>query len=151
MANIGVMPGQYEYAYVKIYTDSYPRLIMTRGRSIKYKDCYDTVGGYIEVVPAFQLGYEDIRMVLNDEGKLDDFEINPYATYLYNVKDDYIVGNVIICGQGFNDDGEPDIIALPIDRARDIWLKAVLLYLEGNHYGNHSAAAESTRGSSQEG
>lgn len=151
MANIRVMPGQYEYAYVKVPTWTYPRLVRTNDLNIPYDKCHEAVNGYIEIASAMQPGYEDIRIVVNDEGKIRDLPYNDYASYLYGIQEDYIAGDVLICGQGFNDDGEPDIIPLPINRAYDIWYEAVLLYLEVNHYGNHSAAAESISGSSQEG
>ena len=153
MGNIGVMPGEnkYEYAYVQVPTWTYPRLIGTNDLNIPYDKCHETVNGYIEIVPAMQPGYEDIRSVVNDEGKIRDLPYNDYATYLYGIPEDYIAGDVLICGQGINDDGEPDIIALPIDRAGDIWLEAVLIYVGRYHDGNHSASAESISGSSQEG
>lgn len=151
MANIGVMPGQYEYAYVKIPTWTYPRIVLTNDLNIPYDECHEAVNGYIEIVPAMQPGYEDIRIVVNDEGKIRDLPYNDYATYLYGVEDDYIAGDVLICGQGINDDGEPDIIPLPFSRAYDIWLEAVLAYIERYHDGNYYTAAESISGSSPEG
>ncbi len=153
MANIGVMPGEnkYEYAYVKVPTRTFPLLVRTHDLDIPYDVCSKAVNGYIEIASAMQSGYEDIRIVVNDEGKIRDLPYNDYATYLYGIPEDYIAGDVLICGQGINKDGEPDIIPLPFSRAYDIWFEAVLAYLGGLHYGNHSAAAESISGSSQEG
>ena len=53
-------------------------------------------GGYIQIVKA-----KDNRlMVLDDEGKLKGFPVNPVATALYVYGDhDPIVGDVVVCEQ----------------------------------------------------
>lgn len=52
----------------------------------------DIVGGYIEVVPL----YGNIRMIVNEEGKLLSLPKNKAATELYHKISDYIVGTAII-------------------------------------------------------
>lgn len=55
------------------------------------------VDGLIEFV---EVG-EGIDMVINDEGKLLDLDLNPLATILYSCKD-AIVGNVIVVGVDYS-------------------------------------------------
>ena len=60
----------------------------------------DIVGGYIEVVPLAG----NVRMIVNEEGKLLLLPKNKAATELYQKKSDYIVGTAIIVatrGEGF--------------------------------------------------
>ena len=52
----------------------------------------DIVGGYIEVVPL----YGNIRMIVNEEGKLLSLPKNKAATELYHKISDYIAGTAII-------------------------------------------------------
>lgn len=49
-------------------------------------------GGYIEVVPL----YGNIRMIVNEEGKLLSLPKNKAATELYQKISDYIAGTAII-------------------------------------------------------
>lgn len=60
----------------------------------------DIVGGYIEEVPLAG----NLRMIVNEEGKLLSLPKNKAATELYQRKSDYIVGTAIITatrGEGF--------------------------------------------------
>ncbi|MGN0577346.1 MAG: DUF3846 domain-containing protein [Ruminiclostridium sp.] len=60
----------------------------------------DIVGGYIEVVPL----PGNIRMIVNEEGKLLLLPKNRAATELYRSRTDYIAGTAIIVatrGEGF--------------------------------------------------
>ena len=51
------------------------------------------VGGYVEVV-----NLKDGRIiVLNEDGKLKHLPLNVQATQLYNMPDDFIVGDVLVC------------------------------------------------------
>lgn len=52
----------------------------------------DIVGGYIEVVPLFG----NVRMIVNEEGKLLSLPKNKAATELYQKTSDYIAGTAII-------------------------------------------------------
>ena len=52
----------------------------------------EIVGGYIEVVPL----YGNIRMIVNEEGKLLSLPKNKAATELYQKISDYIAGIAII-------------------------------------------------------
>lgn len=66
-------------------------------------------GGYIEAVqcdPAVTGGYD--HYYCDEEGKLKDFPPNREATKLstYTMPDDVVVGDVIFCTKGGEDDGE---------------------------------------------
>lgn len=117
-----------KYAYVKVPANGYPEIIDKNELSISYRETREAVGGCIDIVSPFEKN--DICIVCNDEGKLLDMSVNRYASRLYGYAFDYIAGDVIVCGQGINADGEPDIIPLPIDRALDIWIDAFLIYME---------------------
>lgn len=70
-----------------------------------HKTLGEAVGGYIEVVRLAG----PYRMIVDEEGLLKDYEVNPMASYLYN--GNYIVGNAVIMKEGYVD-GEPDIVGL---------------------------------------
>ena len=57
----------------------------------------DIVGGYIEVVGLT----DEVLMVVNEEGKLNNLPLNKEATKLFwrcfPESPDYIVGNVLVC------------------------------------------------------
>lgn len=116
-----------KYAYVKVPANGYPEIIDKNELSISYRETTEAVGDCIDIVKPFK--EDDIRIVCNDEGKLQDLRVNLFASNLYGYLHDYIAGDVIICGQGTNGDGEPDIIPLPIERACDIWLDALMSYM----------------------
>lgn len=64
------------------------------------------VGGDIEMVYNNVLG-DDVILVINEEGKLDDLEYNPLATSLVNglmAAGDYIVGPALLCKWDPRDD-----------------------------------------------
>ena len=114
-----------KYAYVRVPADGYPEIVDKEEKIISWKETSDAVGGYIEIVKSAD---RDLWIVCNDEGNLRDLPVNSFATQLYGIPEDYIAGDVIICGQGTNKDGEPDIIPLPIDIAVDVWSKAYVSY-----------------------
>ena len=65
------------------------------GRHFTLKELQACVGGYIEMIP---LG-EELTMVLNEEGKLNDLPLNAKATKLfrlYHGDTDFIVGDVLV-------------------------------------------------------
>ena len=66
-----------------------------KGKTASLRELQDAVGGYIETVPT-----NDGRiMVVNEEGKLKDLEMNHVATELLTHNADVIVGNAVILGQ----------------------------------------------------
>lgn len=70
------------------------------GTDFKLEELHDIVGGYIELVRLNNKEY----MVVNEEGKLYNLPFNAMATSLYHkeipqAKDDYIVGDVLVCYQ----------------------------------------------------
>jgi hypothetical protein len=64
-----------------------------KGKHFELKELQEIVGGYIENV--WLVGGNDI-MVINEEGKLNDLPYNELATKTANLRNDYIVGDVII-------------------------------------------------------
>ena len=72
-------------------------LTPTNGKYFSLKELKDVVGGWIEVIRL-----QNEYMVLNEEGKLCGLPLNITATNIVknnsNYFNDYIVGNVIICG-----------------------------------------------------
>ena len=82
--------------------------------------CQQAVRGHIEIV--YPKGLErPYLMVVNDEGRLRNMEINPVASYLYGTQDhgEPIVGPAMILKQIMTDDG-PDIGFLTQDEALKI-------------------------------
>ena len=77
----------------------------------------ESVGGFIEIVRPYgfcELDVPDSKsliMIVNEEGKRLDLEVNEIATDLYESYCDSIAGDVLIMAEGFVD-GEPDIVGL---------------------------------------
>ena len=71
--------------------------------------CQQAVKGHIEIVYPKGLG-RPYLLVVNDEGRLSNMEINQVASYLYGTQDhgEPIVGPAMILKQIMTDDG-PDI------------------------------------------
>lgn len=63
------------------------------GKLFNLRELQDAVKGYIELVYLT----DGKIMVVNEEGKLNGFEINHNATKLANLPNDVIVGDVLIC------------------------------------------------------
>jgi Domain of unknown function (DUF3846) len=66
------------------------------GRTFQLQELQQLVGGYIEVLRA----PEEHWCFLNEEGKLKALPYNAEATALlarYMARDDYLVGDVVIC------------------------------------------------------
>lgn len=90
------------------------------------------VGGYIEVVPPARLSHQfpDVRMVVNEEGKLRHLPLNILATYLFGNRSDVIVGDVVLVSTTPpNPEDEPDVYAMPDDYERSLHA-VVLEYLD---------------------
>lgn len=73
-----------------------------------FKTIGKAVGGYIEIVRLQALG-DPYRMVVNEEGAVMGLPLNMLASILYG---DAIFGNAVIMKEGYDDDGEPDIVGL---------------------------------------
>ena len=74
------------------------------------------VGGYIEIVRPAYLRRPYV-MIVNEEGLLKGLPINNTGSLLYGAP---IVGDVLILKEGFNDDGEPDLLSLDMDEAHNL-------------------------------
>lgn len=68
------------------------------------------VGGFIEIVRPQYLKRPYV-MIVNEEGLLRDLPVNNTASLLY-AGITPIVGDVVIMKEGYNDEGEPDILGL---------------------------------------
>ena len=81
-----------------------------------YKTIGAVVGGYIEVVHPRGLK-APYCMIVNEEGLLNHLPVNAVGSFLYETLAHGwpIVGTIVIMKDGFNDDGEPDIIGLSDD------------------------------------
>lgn len=86
-----------EVSVVKIDDDSLRRL-------------QNMVGGFIEIVRPQYLRRPYV-MVVNEEGLLQDLPVNNTGSLLYAGLTP-IVGDVVIMKEGFNDEGEPDLLGM---------------------------------------
>lgn len=75
----------------ELYQKVYPK----NGKDFKLNELYKYVGEPIELIRV-----EEKFMIINEEGKLNNFPINMEATNLANTLPyDVIVGNALICGE----------------------------------------------------
>lgn len=78
-----------------------------------YQSLNAAVGGYIEHVRPMRL-QAPYCMIANEEGLLLGLPENNVGSYLYGADrhGNTIVGNIVIMKDGYNADGEPDIVGL---------------------------------------
>lgn len=78
-----------------------------------YRSIGDAVGGWIEVVHPKRLEYP-YCMVVNEEGVLRKLPINSFGSFLYGTDTHGwpIAGNAVLMKEGYNSDGELDILGL---------------------------------------
>lgn len=79
-----------------------------------YKTVGKTVGGYIEIVHPRRLEWP-YCMIVDEELLLkNQFVLNPVGCWLYqtDVHGSPICGTIVIMKNGYNADGEPDIVGL---------------------------------------
>ena len=85
-----------------------------------YRTVGEDVDGYIEIVHIELGNFKDLVLVVNDEGLLRNLPCNDVASFLYG---HYIAGNAVLMREGFNEDGEPDIIGISENEVFDIFLE----------------------------
>lgn len=73
------------------------------------------VGGFFEIVRPRYLRKPYV-MIVNEEGLLHDLPVNNTGSMLY-AGITPIVGDVVIMQEGFNDEGEPDLMGLGPEEA----------------------------------
>ena len=82
----------------------------------------DLVGGFIEIVRP-RLLPRDWVMIVDDEGKLKDYEINALGTILYHSPWDTINGDIVLVREDMVPDEEgfmvPDLVGLTEEEAED--------------------------------
>lgn len=78
-----------------------------------HKSIGDAVGGWIEIVHPKRLEYP-YCMVVNEEGVLRKLPINSFGSFLYgtNTHGWPIAGDAVLMKEGYNSDGELDILGL---------------------------------------
>ena len=113
-------------------------VVVTSGLDISVRDFGEplfktvgaAVGGDIEHI-APQFLESPFCMIVNDEGLLRKFPLNIYGSILYGtpMHGVPIVGDVVIMKDGFNDNGEPDIVGLTDQEAAGIMKEAELLLM----------------------
>lgn len=81
-----------------------------------YQTVGEAVGGYIEHVNPRLLD-APFCMIVNEEGLLNNLPVKPVGCFLYETLSHGwpIVGTIVIMKDGYNEDGEPDIIGLTDD------------------------------------
>lgn len=114
------------YAVISISQNGDLRLWCHNDKVLPLEVAKMLVGGYIEVCniePILNAGYNDIRMVVDEEGLFKDYKVNVIASALYNSRYGLtpIVGDVFLCVQGYLDDGDADIMYMPFDKAQRLF------------------------------
>lgn len=73
----------------------------------------DAVGGWIEIVHPMRLE-QTYCMIVNEEGMLRKLPINSFGSFLYGTDTHGwpIAGNAVLMKEGYNSDGELDILGL---------------------------------------
>ena len=106
---------------IKVTTDNVISLVdVAENGHPLYEIVRDTIGGYMENVYPKGLP-EEYVMIVDEEGKLKGYPVNPIGCYLYqsHIHGDAIVGNVIILKLGIYQ-GEHDIVGIPDDEANNL-------------------------------
>jgi hypothetical protein len=110
-----------DYAILTIDTNGTITPIDLDTRTLDLKRLQTLVGGFIEVVHPVPFGgpiFDDVVMIVDDEGKLKDKPVNVLASALYNGYDP-IVGDVVLCC--IDTRPVPDIYALPSATAQPLF------------------------------
>ena len=76
------------------------------------------VGGFIEIVRARNLRLPYV-MVVNEEGLIHNLPVNNTGSLLY-AGITPIVGDVVIMKEGYNDEGEPDLLWMEKQEAQNL-------------------------------
>lgn len=84
-----------------------------------YKSVGKTVGGHIEMVHPKHLSWP-YCMIVNEDGIFLDLPINRIGCLLYGTQErgHLILGDVVFLKDGYNEDGERDIVGLDEEEVR---------------------------------
>lgn len=100
-----------EYCYFVLKPNGEVIIMYQPNKEFDFKTLQKGVGGYIEIVRPVQfikvLGDHDLRMIVDDEGKLKGKPVNKIASLMYSPFD-IIVGDAILCTEIMTDEG-PDV------------------------------------------
>lgn len=110
-----------DYAILTIDTNGTITPIDLDTRVLDLKRLQTLVGGYIEVVHPVPFGgpvFDDVVMIVDEEGKLKGKSVNVLASALYNGFDP-IVGDVVLCCTDARP--VPDVYALPSATAQRLY------------------------------
>lgn len=110
-----------KYAYLRLCTNGEIKIIDAK-ETFSLQELQAEVGGGIEIVNC-RYG-ENLCMVVNDEGLLENLPVNPYGTILYRglLGNAWIVGDAVLCIRRM--DPEPDVY--PMFRSNAELIKEML-------------------------
>ena len=142
-----------KYAYIKIPIIGPPKMIFKETEDVSYYDFRDAVGGYFETVPVYEL--TGLILLVDEDGINKRLLPNFPATGLYAPDDVLLFGDVVLCRSGVNRYGEPDIMAIPLEKAVEeygsIYAASFINHLKAGVADDYRTTAERTRCDSQEG
>lgn len=110
-----------KYAYLRLCTNGEIK-ILEANETFTLQELQAEVGGGIEIVNC-RYG-ENLCMVVNDEGLLENLPVNPYGTILYRgpLGNAWIAGDAVLCIRRM--DPEPDVY--PMLRSNAELIKEIL-------------------------
>lgn len=142
-----------KYAYIKIPIIGAPKMIFKETEDVSYYDFRDAVGGYFETVPVDETA--GLILLVDEDGINKGLLPNMTATGLYAPEDTILFGDVVLCRLGVNRYGEPDIMAIPLEKAVEeygsIYAASFINHLKAEVLNGYSSTTERTRGHSPEG
>lgn len=142
-----------KYAYIKIPVGGKPEMIFTETEDITYKALKAAVGGYIQTVRVQD--DDNLIMLVDEDGVNKRLLPNFAATGLYAPDDVLLFGDVVLCRSGVNRYGEPDIMAIPLEKAVEeygrVFAVSFIYHLKAEVADDYRKTAEGTGGDSQEG
>lgn len=101
------------YGYLVIKTNGYVGVVESEDYHFTLQELYNAVGcNSIELVRVPYTFY----MCVDDNGKMLGKAVNPLATWLYGVENQFVVGDVVFAMDEYLYEGaEPDIYKMPLE------------------------------------
>lgn len=100
------------YGYLVIKTSGYVGIVESEDYKFTLQELYNAVGcNSIELVRVPYTFY----MCVDDNGKMLGKPVNPLATWLYGVENQFIVGDVVFAMDEYLHGEEPDIYKMPLE------------------------------------
>lgn len=108
-----------EYCYISVPAKGNVKLISVESDHFEsFHELQNMCDGVFEIVriPALSGVRNDLRMIVNETGKMRKLPLNDVATGLYANPYDCIVGDVgIVTVETIREDDEPDVYPLPLE------------------------------------